>query len=104
MKLEKLSDADENLELWRGSKIRLINNGIDMHSDDQYFDYILATAPWDSESMFLINITEGSHKAGAAYACKIPVDKSRQKIVATKDSLKKCLGRNFDHCYLITEI
>jgi hypothetical protein len=103
MKLEKLSDADENLELWRGSKIRLLNNGIDMHSDDKYFDYMLATAPWDNDCMFLVNITVDSHKQGAAYANKIPVDKSNKKVVASKANLKKALGIDFDHCFLIVE-
>ena len=103
MKLEKLSDVNENLELWRGSKIRLLNNGIDMHPDDKYFDYLLATAPWEKDHILLVNITEESQKRGAIYANKIAINKSHQKCIATKASLKEALGEDFEHCYLIVE-
>jgi hypothetical protein len=101
MELIKLSDIDDKLELWRGTKIRLVNNGIDMHPDDKYFDYLLVTTPWDKDFMTLVNITEGSHKLGAAYATKVPVDKTANKIIVTKAGLRQTLGQDFKHCFLI---
>jgi hypothetical protein len=103
MELIKLTDIDDNLEIWRGTKIRLVNNGIDMHPDDKYFDYLLVTMAWDRDFMILVNVTEGSHKLGAAYATKVPVDKSLKKIVVTKGGLQQAFGPNFDHCFLIKD-
>lgn len=101
MDLIRLKDINDNLELWRGAKIRLMNNGKDMHPDDKYFDYLLVNLPWDSDHMILVNITKDSHKEGAAYATMIPVDKSLKKIVVTKSGLQTALGPDFENCYLI---
>lgn len=102
MRLIKLSEIDDGLELWRGTKIRLVNSGTNLHPDDKYFDYLLAYLPWDRENMILVNVTEKNHKEGAVYAEKIPVDKSLKKIVVNKEGLRKALGKDFDNCYLIT--
>jgi hypothetical protein len=103
MGLIKLSDIDEGLELWRGTKIRLVNNGTNLHPDDKYFDYLLANLPWDSDHMILVNVTQKSHKEGAVYATKIPIDKSIKKIIVNKTGFRNALGQDFDDCYLITE-
>ena len=103
MELIKLSDIDDKLELWRGTKIRLVNNGIDMHPDDKFFDYLLVYIPWDSDFMTLVNITDKSHKLGATYAARISVDKTSKKIVVTKAGLRQALRQDFDHCFLIKE-
>ncbi len=102
MRLIKLSEIDEKLELWRGAKIRLLNNGTNLHPDDKYFDYLLPNLPWDNDNMILVNVTEKSHKEGAVYATKIPVDKSLMKITVNKEGLKKALEQDFDNCYLKT--
>ena len=102
MELTKLSDIADGHELWRGSKIRLVNDGTTMHPDDKYFDYLLTSLPWERDYMVLVNITENSHKEGAAYATKVPVDRSSNKIIVKKDGLRTALGPDFDHCFLLT--
>ena len=98
----KLADIPDDIELFRGSRIRLINDGRNLHPDDKYFDYLLSLSPWDKDFMFLVNITIDSHKAGAFYATKIPIDKSSNKIIVTKGDLKTALGEDFTNCYLIS--
>lgn len=95
MELTKLKDIDDKLELWRGTKIRLVNNGVDMHPDDKFFDYLLVTMPWDKDFMTLVNITDGSHKLGAAYATRVPVDKKSNKMILTKDGLRQGIRKRF---------
>jgi hypothetical protein len=64
-----------------------------LHPDDKYFD-LLANLPWDSDNMILINVTEKSHKKGAIYATKIPVDKSLKNNRQQK-WIKKWTGTGF---------
>lgn len=103
MELTKLKDIDDKIELWRGTKIRLVNNGVDMHPDDKFFDYLLVTMPWDQDFMALVNVTDGSHKLGAAYATRVPVDNKSNKVVVTKDGLRQAFGSDFEHCFIIKE-
>jgi hypothetical protein len=100
---KKLSDLPEEAELWRGSIIRLLNDGKNLHPADKYFDYILALSPWDKDFMFLVNITADSHKAGAFYAKKLSIDHSENKMTIKKAALKKALGPDFKNCYLISD-
>ncbi|MEQ9101988.1 MAG: hypothetical protein RIF36_11570 [Imperialibacter sp.] len=102
MTLTKLSDIDPSLELWRGTKIRLVNDGTNLHPNDEHFDYLLATLPWDKDNMILVNVTQNSHKEGAVYGAKVPVDRSLNKIIVNREGLRKALGPDFDNCYLIT--
>lgn len=101
MKLPRLSDIDDQLELWRGTKIRLVNNGENLHPGDKYYDYMLALLPWEKENMILVNITDKNHKAGAVYATKVPIEKGIGKMIVKKSGLKKALGPDFDNCFLL---
>ncbi|CAD5277135.1 conserved hypothetical protein [Imperialibacter sp. EC-SDR9] len=74
----------------------------DMHPNDQHFDYMLVKVPEDKEHMILVNVTEGSHKAGAVFVKKVSIQITSNKIVVKLEALKEALGESFDYCYLIT--
>ena len=100
MQLIPLKDLDSKKEFWRGTRIRLMNHG-DMHPDDKFFDYQLTELPDDKDHMILVNITDGSHKAGAIYNGKVPIATEANRRVTKLQDLKNVLGRDYDHCYLI---
>ena len=95
-----LKDLDSNYEFWRGTRIRMNHHG-DMHPDDKFFDYMLVTLPDNNRHMILVNVTEGSHKAGAVYVNKIPIDNQSNKIIVRLNSLRMAFGESFKHCYLM---
>ena len=96
--VKKLSEIDEELELWRGTKIRLMLDERDYDTD--YFDYMMVADPSDHNFFILVNVTIGNYKEGAIYyqKLKIPGD---TKAIVNKQSLKKDLGPNFEKFYLI---
>jgi hypothetical protein len=95
----KLSEIDDNLKLWRGTKIRLVL--AEPYGKDEYWDYMLVYVPDDSGYMLLVNVTPGSPKAGAVFRSKVKIDHSKEEAVVKKADLKKAFGEDFEDCYLI---
>jgi len=100
MKLKLLSTVDESMEFWRGTQIRLMNHE-DMHPDDEFFDYLLTSLPDYPDHMILVNITNGSHKAGAVYSSKVSIDKKSNNRIVRLQDLKNAFGRDFAYCHLV---
>ena len=98
MALKKLSDIDDNLELWRGTKIRIMLE--DNYYETDHFDYMLIQAPGDDSHMILVNITDGNYKEGAVFANKVEIT-GNKKVVVNKNSLQKALGDDFENSYLL---
>jgi hypothetical protein len=96
--IKKLSEIDEELELWRGTKIRLILDERDYGTD--YFDYMMVADPSDNNFFILVNVTIGNYKEGAVYYQKLKIAGDKKAIV-NKQSLKKDLGPDFAKFYLI---
>lgn len=96
--IKKLSEIDENLELWRGTKIRLMLDERDYGTD--YFDYMMTEDPSDFNFFILVNVTIGNYKEGAIYYQRLKKAGDKKAIV-NKQSLKKDLGPDFDKFYLI---
>jgi hypothetical protein len=99
--VKKLSDIDDDTELWRGMKIRLMLDEEDYFTD--HFDYMLVQAPNDHDYMILVNITTGNYKEGAVFRNKVE-RASDQKVIVTKKTLQKALGPDFENCYLLSRI
>ena len=98
----KLSDIDKNLELWRGTKIRLMNDGTNLYPEVEYYDYMLVQVPGDNDYMILVNITIDDYKEGAVFRKKAAIDHSLNKAVVKKAALREALGPDFKNCYLIS--
>ena len=96
--LKKLSDIDDELELWRGTKIRMMLPEKEYETD--HFDYMLVQAPNDQGYMILVNITSGDYKEGAVFINKVE-RASDTKVIVNKKTLQKALGHFFDNCYLL---
>ena len=96
-----LNSIDENEEFWSGTIIRKINAGMNVKNKaDDFYDYILAYANWDSDSMMLVNITEQNSKAGSVYGGVIPIFDNEKKVVIKK-GFKHTLGNDLKDWYLI---
>ena len=96
----KLSEIDKNLQLWRGTKIRMKLD--EPYGEDEYWDYMLVLLPDDHDHMVLVNVTSNSYKAGAVFREKVKIDHSENSAVVKKEALKKAFGPDFDNCYLIS--
>ena len=96
--VKKLSEIDEELELWRGTKIRLMLDERDYGTD--YFDYMMVADPSDNNFFILVNVTIGNYKEGAIYYQRLKIAGDKKAIV-NKQSLKKDLGPDFEKFYLI---
>lgn len=99
----KLTDIDETREFWSGTKLRKYKVGLNTpNADEDYYDYILAYAPWDKESMMLVNITEGigKNKSGSVYAGVLSVKLETGKAIVTKSSFQHTL-EDFENWYLL---
>lgn len=96
--VKKLSEIDEGLELWRGTKIRLMLDERDYGTD--YFDYMMVADPCDNNFFMLVNVTIGNYKEGAIYYQRLKIAGDKKAIV-NKQSLKRDLGPDFEKFYLI---
>lgn len=96
--LKRLSDIDDKLELWRGTKIRIMLE--DKEHEADHFDYMLVQAPGDHGYMILVNITDGNYKEGAVIGNKVEVT-GNKKVIVNKKSLQKALGDDFENSYLL---
>jgi len=104
IKLFPLHDIDSTKEFWSGTKLRVLNVGmnVDDKSED-YYDYILAYASWESESMMIVNITDNNSKAGSVYGGVIPIRTDLGRAVVTKAGFQHTLGKGLKDWYLIIE-
>lgn len=101
--MTRLIDLKEDYLFWPGTVLRKFNVGLNTTDiNENYYDYILAHANWESDSIMLVNITLGfgKNKAGSVYGGLIKIDQNGGKIAAKKSALKKCLD-DFDNWYLI---
>ena len=96
----KLSEIDENMKLWRGTKIRLALS--EPYGKDEYWDYMLVYVADDPGYMLLVNVTPNSPKAGAVFRSKVKIDRSKKEAIVKKGELRKAFGEDFEHCYLIS--
>ena len=96
----KLSEIDENLKLWRGTKIRLVLD--EPYQGEEYWDYMIVLVPDDHDCMILVNVTIDSAKEGAVFREKVKIDHSENSSVVKKESLKEALGEYFENGYLIS--
>jgi hypothetical protein len=99
--VKKLSDLDDDTELWRGMKIRLVLEYEDYFTD--HFDYMLVQAQHDDRCMILVNVTTGNYKEGAVFRNKVETA-SDQKVIVTKKTLQEALGPDFENCYLLSRL
>jgi hypothetical protein len=104
IKLIPLHDIDSDQEFWSGTKLRVLNVGMYVEDkSEDYYDYILAYANWDSDSMMIVNITENNSKAGSVYGGVIPIRTDLGKAVVTKAGFQHTLGNELKDWYLIIE-
>ncbi|WP_341224509.1 hypothetical protein [uncultured Arcticibacterium sp.] len=104
IKLTPLQDIDPNQEFWPGTKLRELNVGMNVEDkSEDFYDYILAYANWDSGSMMIVNITENNSKAGSVYSGVIPIRTDLGKAIVTKAGFQHTLGKELYDWYLILE-
>lgn len=99
----KLSEIDERAEFWSGTKLRKYNVGLNTEDrNEDYYDYILAYANWDKESMMLVNITEGlgKNKAGSVYSGVLPIKLETGKAIVNKASFLHTL-EDIENWYIL---
>lgn len=100
--MKKLSELDENYEFKIGIRLRCYNVGLSVKDEKlDYYDYILAYALWFPDEMMLVNITDGSSKAGGVYGGTVALDRSSSRIVVEMKNLKYTLGDDLKDWYLI---
>ena len=103
-KLKPLIEIDAEQEFWSGTKLRKLNAGMNVKDKAQdYYDYILAYANWDSKSMMIVNNTANNSKAGSVYGGVIPIRKDIGKAVVTKAGFQHTLGKDLKDWYLIID-
>jgi len=100
--MKNLAELNDNFEFKIGIRLRHYNVGLNVKDEElDYYDYILAYALWLPDEMMLVNITEGSSKAGGVYGGTIIVDRSNGKIIGEMRNLKYTLGDDLKDWYLL---
>ena len=90
MKLIPLTDINDQDEFWMGTRFRIYNVGLNVsNKDDDYYEYMLAEIPGDSNYMLMTNVV--GHKSGSALALvKTTLDQNRY--IVTGKSIKFSIG------------
>ncbi|MCK5776095.1 MAG: hypothetical protein KAH25_07965 [Bacteroidales bacterium] len=95
MKLKSLEEVESHEKFWSGTRLRNYKVGLNVKVDeDDYYDYILAYALWEKESMMLVNVTNGlgKNKAGSVYGGVLPVRLDTGSAVVDRASFEFTLG------------
>jgi hypothetical protein len=93
-RLVPFADLSDELEFFRGTRFRVFNVGLNVEDNAQdYYDYMLAAVPGESEYMLVTNVTidAGRNKAGASL-CMVQTLKGGGRLVVTGASLKASVG------------
>lgn len=98
MNLTLLKEISDDIELWSGTKLRHHNVGKNTLQELDYYDYILAYANWDPNSMMLVNITENDSKAGYVYGGTVNTGGSAS---VNKSALQHTLGEGLTDWYIL---
>ena len=94
MKLTPLNEIDEDRKFFKGTVLRFY------YHDEDYYDYLLASAPWEKD-MMAVNITEDSIKRGYVYAGVIPVTPKNNEFAVVKKGFQHAFGKNLDGWFLL---
>ncbi|MCB9188127.1 MAG: hypothetical protein H6599_02475 [Flavobacteriales bacterium] len=98
MKLVPLSEINDSIEFWRGTRFRLYEIGLNVPEELDYYEYMLAVVPGDSEYM-LLTCVEG-YKSGSALAL-VKTEIGSGKRCVTAKSMKYSMG--VDNVYLLDD-
>jgi hypothetical protein len=90
MKLIPIKDIKDNDEFWRGTRFRMYNVGLNVKDKkDDYYEYMLAQIPGDSDHLLLTNVV--GYKSGAALAL-VKTSDDKSKLVVTGEAIKFSIG------------
>ena len=89
-KLIPLTDLDDKTEIWRGTRFRQYNVGLNVSDKSQdYYEYMLVEIPGENEHM-LLTCVEG-YKSGIALAY-VKTSNNEMKFVVEGKEIKRSLG------------
>ena len=99
MELVSLLDIPDDYEIWRGSVFRVMNVGMNVPKEEDYYDYMLVGIPWESEFLILVNVTHDNTKAGAVYGTSVKVSAPGVASTVSGKAIKEALS--LERCFLV---
>ena len=99
MELIPISDIHDTGEIWRGTVFRVMNIGMNVPKEKDYYDYMLVKIPWESEFLILVNVTYDNTKAGAVYGTSVKVSAPGVAATVSGKAIKEALS--LETCFLV---
>ena len=100
-KLIPLVEVPDDREFWVGTRFRRFKVGMNVQDKTQdYYDYMLANVPGESDYMLVVNVTQdaGRYKAGGSM-CMVKTLDGVNRFVVTGKALKASVGT--DNIFLL---
>ncbi len=91
MKLVDINKLDNTKEFWSGSEIRIYNVGMNVPTEEDFYDYMLISPRWEDGWMYLVNVTHGNNKAGSLLSA-LKIDSPVGNHAVTCKELKRSVG------------
>ena len=90
MKRIPLSEIDDEQEFWLGSRFRIYGIGLNVPDPaDDFYEYMLAQVPGNSESMLAVNVRGAKAGFALAYVKTAPI---KGRFVVNGAALKYSFG------------
>ena len=102
--LRPISEIPETVEFWSGTKVRLMNVGLNVDKpEDDFYDCLLTSLGIVPNHFILVNITTaaGRHKAGYCHLSWVEQKANVNRMVTTAAAIQRALEG--EEVYLIVE-
>lgn len=99
MELIPINDIPDDYEIWKGTVFRVINIGMNVPKEKDFYDYMLVNIPWEADFLILVNVTHDNIKAGAVYGTAVKVLSPGVAATVSGKAIKEALS--LETCFLV---